>query len=184
MAKKYYQKIYKLFLEDQKDHSVVVEQYKTEKDWEDLAKRDKNRQEEIISILKNKLVSLTGEDYFMAAMIFQHGATMTDSKRAIALAKKGIKLGSEKSKWLYASAVDRFLMRQKKKQKFGTQYVKKGRNGKWSLYPVDSNTSDKERAKYNIISLKQAKSKAENWNKKSINPWQERRKTVGITSIK
>lgn len=180
----YSSEIYKLFMKDQKDHSgIAMKRYNIDDGWKNIEKRGKERQGEIIKIIKDKSIILTGEDYFMAGMIFQHGTTIADSKKAIALTKKGIKLKNDKCKWLYASAIDRLLMRQKKKQKFGTQYVKR-KNGKWFLYPVNPKTNDKERMKYNVIPLKQAQLKAKEWNKKSINPWQEKRKTIGITSIK
>lgn len=57
-------------------------------------------------------------------------------------------------------------MRQDKKQKFGTQFVKKSLLGKWRLYPVDSKTTDEERALYNVISLKETKKMIEKMNKK------------------
>jgi hypothetical protein len=175
--------IYKIFLDDQKDHSAVkIRTYNDEKDWVKLTKRDIKRQRDILKILKNKKFTFTGEDYFMAGIIFQHGTTITDSKKAIALAKKGAGMGNDKAKWLYTAATDRLLIRQKKKQKFGTQYQKK--DNKWRLYPVDKKTTDKERTKYNVVSLKEARAKAEKWNRKGIDPWDVKRKTAGITSRK
>lgn len=175
--------IYKIFLDDQKDHSAVkIRIYNNEDDWEKLSKRDKRRQEKILQILKNKKLIISGEDYFMAGIIFQHGTTITDSKKAISLAKKGAEMGNDRAKWLYAAATDRLLIRQGEKQKFGTQYQKK--NKKWQLNPVDKRTTDKERAKYNVVTLKEARAKAESWNKKGIDPWEQKRKTTGIASRK
>jgi len=175
--------IYKIFLEDQRDRSAVkLRAYYKKNDWEKLIERDKKRQRAILQILRNKNLALAGEDYFRAGIIFQHGTTLADFKRAISLAKKGAKMGSEKAKWLFAAATDRLLLRQGKKQKFGTQYQKK--NNKWQLSPVDKRTTDKERAKYNVLTLKQAHEKAKRWNKEGIDPWDQRRKTSGITSRK
>jgi hypothetical protein len=176
-------KIYKIFLQDQKDHGAVkIRTYKTKSDWEKLTKRDKKRQKNILDILKNKYISFIGEDYFMAGIVFQHGTTIKDSQKAINLARLGVKLNNDKAKWLYAAATDRLLMRKKKKQKFGTQYGKI--NGKWKLWPVISRTTDKERSKYNVVSLKEARARAEEWNKEKTDPWEKKRKTTGISSKK
>jgi len=176
-------KIYKLFMEDQKDHSaMMIETYKTKADWDELTKRDKSRQDIALKILREKK-SLTCEDYFRVAMLFQHGTRIIDSKKAISLARKGVLMGSDDAKWLYAAATDRLLVRQDKKQKFGTQYRKK-EGGEWFLLPVDSKTTDKERAEYNVVPLKQAKAKAEKWNKSGRNPWEQKRKKAGITSTR
>jgi len=178
-------KIYKIFLSDQKDHGAVkIRTYNNEEDWAKLTERDKKRQKNILKILKNKKFTFTSEDYFMAGIIFQHGTTIADSKKAISLAKNGAEMGNDRAKWLFAAATDRLLLRQKKKQKFGTQYQKK--NNKWRLSPVDKKTTDKERAKYNVVTLKQARAKAENWNKEGVDPWnqKQRRKTIGIASRK
>lgn len=100
----------------------------------------------------------------MVAMIFHHGTTLADYKKAIALAKKGMALGNKRAKWLYAAAIDRLLIKQGKKQKYGTQYQIK--NGKWILYPVDPKVTDRERAQYGVIPLKEARTNVKAWNKK------------------
>lgn len=180
---KFNNKIYRLFLEDQKDHSAnMIKTYNSEKDWKKLTERDKKRQEKISGILKKSKEKFTGEDYFMIGIIFQHGTTISHSKKAVGFAKKGAELDNDKAKWLYAAATDRLLIRQKKRQKFGTQYRKI--KNKWELYPTDSKTTDKERAKYNVVSLQKSRAKAEMWNKKGIDPWEEKRKTTGIASRK
>ncbi|MEW5908069.1 MAG: hypothetical protein AB1643_02735 [Patescibacteria group bacterium] len=60
--KKEYIIIYKLFLDDQRDHSAVkIRSYKTAKDWEKLTQRDKKRQKLVVRILNNKKIHLGGE---------------------------------------------------------------------------------------------------------------------------
>jgi transposase len=63
------------------------------------------------------------EDYFHAAMVFQHGETLDDFWRAHELAKRGAELGHPNCRWLTAAAYDRWLMNQGKPQKYGTQYT-------------------------------------------------------------
>jgi len=150
--------ISKIFKADQADRK------RKNPEWEEITQRDTIRRKELTKILNNKTAKLSGEDYFMSAIVFQHGRSIKDSKTAIALARKGMKLGNERSKWIYAAAIDRLLMKQNKKQKYGTQY-RKGAKG-WFLYPVQKRTTDSERAKFNIEPLKKAKARAKELNKR------------------
>jgi len=152
---KFNKAIKKLFIEDQSDRKNNVQK----NNWVKISKNDNQRRKAIREIITKNKKNFTAQDYYMAAMIYQHGPSLTDSKKAILFARKSMELGYKKSKWLYAAAVDRFLMKQGKKQKYGTQFINK--NGKWSLYKIDISTTDKERAKFNVeplkISLKIAK---------------------------
>lgn len=89
----------------------------------------------------------------MIAMLYQHGSVPLDYKKAKLFARRNINKGFEKARWLYAAATDRLLMKQGKKQKYGTQYVRN--KGKWSLYPVNLRTTNKERKKYNVPVIKE-----------------------------
>ena len=106
----------------------------------------------------------TARDYYHAAMIFQHAIEVSGNKLAQKLAKKSADMGEGDAKWLYAAATDRILMRQNKKQKYGTQYSQRciaGSGDKveriFELYPYDENTTDEERRKYNVPTLEEAK---------------------------
>ncbi len=122
----------KLFKEDQQDRRKIKDT-KQFMNW--LVRRDLERRKKLQGLIRKKLLK-TAEDYFMAAMIFQHGGTVQYVKKARELAKKAMGLGNKDARWLYAAATDRILMMQGKKQKFGTQYVQK--DGKYQLYPVKS----------------------------------------------
>lgn len=99
------------------------------------------------------------EDYFHAAMVFQHGERLEDYWRAHELAKKGAELGYRQARWLAAAAYDRWLMRQEKPQKYGTQYRADG--DRWKLWDVDPATTDAERAEWGVPPLALALQKAE-----------------------
>jgi len=115
-------------------------------------KRRKRRVGEIVSVGELKV----GADYHHAALIFQHGDTTVDFKKANELAKKGMDLGEERSKWLYAATYDRWMRSLGKPQKYGTQF-KKGKNNMPELAePIDRSTTDEERAKYNVPPLAEA----------------------------
>jgi len=133
---------------------------KTNADWNDKKtvaiikendKRRKKRVEEIISEGGLKVAS----DYHHADLIFLHGETTTDYKKANELAKIAMEMGDERSKWLYAATMDRWLVSQGKPQKYGTQF-RKNKNGEWEMYPVDPTTTDQERASLNVPPLSEA----------------------------
>ncbi len=93
------------------------------------------------------------EDYFHAAMIFQHGETVEEIWQAHTLAKQGAELGYDPARWLVAAALGRWLMYQGKPQEYGTQFVSDG-NRYW-LWDVDPTTTDAERSQWNLPSLQQ-----------------------------
>ena len=72
------------------------------------------------------------------------------------LAKKGMKLGEEKSKWLYAATMDRWLLSSGKAQKYGTQFKRRESREIEVAKPIDSRITDEERKKYNVPSLSEA----------------------------
>src|SRR3989338_8168319 len=125
-----------LFKADQADRTPEkVKSYGyTKEGWELVTKRDTARRNKVRKILESG-IKLIGEDYFHAAMVFQHGQKQVDYEMAVKLAKKSTSLGYEKAKWLYAAAQDRLLVNLGRKQRYGTQY--QDRNGKWILMPVN-----------------------------------------------
>jgi type IV secretory pathway VirJ component len=158
------QKLAQLFNEDQADR-------KTKKiDWDKVSKRDTMRQRKVSLMLKKGLIK-TARDHYHAAMIFQHAIEVSGNKLAQRLAKKSADLGEEDAKWLYAAATDRILMRQSKKQKYGTQYTQRHIAGPgdkveriYELYPCNEKTTDEERRKYNVPTLEEAKKLTSTFN--------------------
>jgi hypothetical protein len=139
-----------LFISDQKDRKNIRFDKKS---MLALRARDEKRRREL-GIIMRKKHKFTAEDFYMIAMLYQHGSNISDYKKAVSFARRSMKIGFEKAKWLFAAATDRLLMNQGKKQRFGTQYLKK--DGKWTFHPVNPKTTDKERAKYNVPALQKA----------------------------
>lgn len=82
------------------------------------------------------------------AYILHHSNQVQDYKLAHQYATKAVEMGSSAAKWLYAVTLDRWLVFQGKKQKFGTQYeIKKGNK---HYFPSDGTVSDKERSSFGI----------------------------------
>lgn len=148
--------INKLFLSDQRDrNSEKLRKLSDKERWEIIGERDRKRIDKLNNYLK-KNKKLSGLDLFRAGIIMQHGGRLKYIRKANQLAKLSAEKGYKKAKWLYAASLDRSLMMQQKKQKFGTQYVKQ-KNGKWRVYPIAQGMSDRVRAEYNVKPLHQIK---------------------------
>jgi hypothetical protein len=103
----------------------------------------------------------TAMDYFIAAMIHQHGSTPDDFLAARPLALRAVELDptNTRAKWLVAAAQDRYLLSIGKPQIYGTQFKKI--EGVWHLEPIDETAvTDEERAKWNVPTLAEAKRRA------------------------
>lgn len=173
-------KIRTVFLEDQKDRSSIkLTKFSDIERWKIIGARDKARREVIEEILEIK-PKLTGLDCFRIGIIFQHGGTVGDIKKAQRFAKQGFILGSKPSKWLYAAATDRLLMMKGKPQKFGTQY-RKNKEGIWEVHPIQPDTTDTERKAFNVSPLQKILKNVESLNKKGRFP---RSKRIGLTRKK
>jgi len=114
----------------------------------------KNKCKDRIAKVKEILESdnhLSGEDYFHACIIFMHGDCPEDFWQAYNSALKAVDQKYKDAKRFAAAAFDRWLMYQGKPQKFGTQYVPDGVHLR--LWDVDPETTDKERADWELPTL-------------------------------
>jgi hypothetical protein len=138
----------KLFEEDQGDREELSKPGTAQQKWQAIAARDVARRTRVLKMLE-KMQITDGDGLFFAAVILQHGNCSSHYKLAVRLAGTAIALGYDDGRLLYADAVDRYLMSLNKPQKFGTQYTL--RDGKKQLIGgVDQNTTNLERAKYNV----------------------------------
>jgi hypothetical protein len=133
-------------------------------DWTTIDARDKARQERVHQILAQG-GARTADDYYHAAMVFQHGDADEEIAKAHELSLKAAELDPEHpaARWLAAASKDRLLMRQGKPQLYGTQF-KKAADGKWVLHEVDPSVTDEERAKWDCPPLAEARKRAEAMN--------------------
>ena len=123
----------------------------------DVVERDRARRQRVAELLEASAAE-SGEDLFHAAMVFQHGDGLDDYQRARDLALRAAELGHRPGRWLAAAALDRWLMRQGRPQKYGTQY--RVTDGGYELYEVDPATTDEERAEWNVPPLAEARRRA------------------------
>jgi hypothetical protein len=152
--------ITRIYEEDQADRSGGPN---AKIDWVAVDARDKARQDRVHQILAQGGAK-TADDYYHAAMVFQHGDTDEEIAEANELSLKAAELDPEHSsaRWLAAASKDRLLMRQGKPQLYGTQFKKV--DGKWVLHDVDPSVTDEERAKWECPPLAVAKQRAEALN--------------------
>jgi tetratricopeptide (TPR) repeat protein len=129
--------IYLAFREDQADRAGDMS------DVDAIRKRDAARLRLAQMAVERKLLK-THEDYYHAAMIFQHGSTPESYQTAMKLAKRASEIRPDfrPALWLYAAATDRYLHSIGKPQIYGTQRP---------LEPFDRNAiSDEERARRGV----------------------------------
>ena len=105
----------------------------------------------------------TAEDYYHAASILNHGDTPGDAMNAHLFALRSSEVGYRPARWLAAAAYDRWQMYQGKPQKYGTNYVYDGRRDR--LWDVDPETTDEERAAWDVPPLAEQLRKAEEANR-------------------
>lgn len=133
--------------------------------WPKLEEEDRARRVEVMTYLENGKLA-AADDFYYAALIFQHGNCADHFKLSNQLAEKSMNLGNHDARWLFAASLDRYLMTLGKPQKFGTQYVQNKKSGKWELYPVDPATTDEERAHYDVPSLAETRKQLDEMNRK------------------
>ena len=132
-------------------------------DWTAINARDRARQERVHQILKGG-GARTADDYYHAAMVFQHGDTDEEIAESHELSLKAVELDPDHpiARWLAAASKDRLLMRQGKPQLYATQF--RNVDGKWVLYDVDPAVTDDERAEWDCPTLAQARERVKEMN--------------------
>lgn len=114
-----------------------------------MVDRDRERRQRVKKMIESDLI-IDADDYYHAALVFQHGEEPEDYLLANELAKKSMNMGLEKAKWLVAATWDRYLLAKGEHfQKYGTQYWIND-DGEEEQRPVDPNTTDAERAEFNV----------------------------------
>lgn len=156
-----HQELYRIYEADQDDRNAGPDGI----DWSKVTPRDEARRERVLEILARDEATQS-DDYYHAAMIFQHGSSLEDIDQAHRLALRAVELdgGNERAKWLAAATKDRWLMKQDRPQLYGTQYRKA--DGVWILHPVDPAVTDEERARWNVQPLRQSLRFAAELNRK------------------
>jgi hypothetical protein len=123
-----------------------------------MRQRDQERRDAVQRLVADGRLQ-TGEDYYQAAWIMNHGDKPDDAWQAHKLALKAAELGHRPARWLSAASYDRWCMYQGRPQKYGTQYVSDGQRQRlWDVLPE---TTDEERATWDVPPLADQLRKAE-----------------------
>lgn len=106
-----------LFAADQaaRDHPATI-------DWKVLWPADKARRVRTQALLDAGKLS-SGNDFYYAAYVFQHGNEAEDCLKAHALAVVAIARGKQEATWIAAATLDRYLQRIGQPQIYGTQFL-------------------------------------------------------------
>jgi hypothetical protein len=108
-------------------------------------RRDAERREQVHRLLNEGRVQ-SGEDYYYAAVVYQHGQTPREYLLAHVLAMTSVAKGDKDGVWLAAATLDRYLQSVNEPQIFGTQYFQRGESP-YSQAPYDKDAvSDSLRA--------------------------------------
>ena len=150
--------------EDQKDREAG-----DKIDWSVVGKRDEERLKRTREIAAQGGLK-AADDYYRAALVFQHSSETADYQQAHQWCLKALELDPDlpSARWLAAATMDRLLMNQGKPQRYGTQYKKV--QGKWILWEVDPSVTDEERVKWDVPTLAEARKRAETMNAGTPDP--------------
>lgn len=108
----------RMFEEDQRVRAVGS----AKMDWVAVGKSDAERREATRKLLDAGALH-SGEDYYWAATVFQHGDVSNDYLLAHTLAMVGGRRGFSDAIWIAAATLDRYLQSVKQPQIYGTQFL-------------------------------------------------------------
>ena len=122
-------------------------------DWSVVGPRDEARRVRTKVLLDSGKLR-TGDDFYHAAFVFQHGSTPNDYLLAHTLAVIAAAAGRKDAAWIAAATLDRYLMNIGQKQIYGTQFVSHN-GGAMSQEPYDRTlVSDALRAELGVPPMK------------------------------
>jgi hypothetical protein len=154
-----------LFAADQAERQPHPD-YGTAAYWQ-LRARDAARRERVRALLAVES-GLGAEDWYHAALIWQHGEEPDDIWQAHTLAARAADAGHAPARWLAAAALDRWRMYQDRPQRYGTQFVPDGTG--YRLWDVDPATTDAERAAWDVPPLAEQVARAEELSRTEAQP--------------
>ncbi len=150
-----------MYVQDQSDRtkSTLI----APEDWIAISAHDKVHHARVLELLKQDKLQ-TGEDYYCAAMIMQHGGEPSDYMLAHLFSCVAAEMGSKPAIWLSAASFDRLMQNIGQPQIFGTQYQKK--DGVWTLEPLAPDiVPDALRKRFNVPTLEQSAQRSAEMNK-------------------
>jgi hypothetical protein len=127
-----------------------------------VRRNDHIRRQRVLTLLREGRVR-SSNDFYSAAMVFQHGESPDDAKLAHSLAVVSATMNPDNTsaRWLAAAAWDRYMLRLKRPQWYGTQYSTDEATGLVTLYTVDETAvTDEQRLQEGVPTLAHARARA------------------------
>jgi hypothetical protein len=149
----------RIFDEDQK-----VRQPGLKSDFAEAPRTDAQRREQTRKLLSDGALH-TGQDFWEAAFVFQHGSTAEDYLLAHTLAIVALKKGNQDGAWIAAATLDRYLQSINQPQIYGTQF--RFPKGEATTQDPYNRTliSDPLRKQLGVPSLVQQQKQLKHWDK-------------------
>lgn len=122
-----------------------------------MRERDMRRQARVMEIYQTDGLK-TGQDYFYAAYVMQHGGSTESFLLAHEFSMASLALGYSRARWIAAASYDRLLKSIGRPQRFGTQYSTLGGAG-MNLYQTEDGVRDSLRTVLKVPSLDSAKAR-------------------------
>jgi hypothetical protein len=121
-------------------------------DWDKLSPRDRARRRRVRELIDGGQLK-TGQDYWRAGMVFQHGEGVDDILFAHVLAVTAMAKGGVDARWWAATTLDGLLQRLGQDQVFGTQFLWKTQNGRetWTMEPYNRTLVPADLRKVNCV---------------------------------
>ena len=120
-------------------------------------------------VLLNGGMLRSGQDYYAAAVIFQHGQEAKDFLLAHSLALASAARGFPPAAWIGAATLDRYLQKIGQAQIYGTQFVaKKGEKAHQGAYDRTL-VSDPVRTALGVPTLAEQEAQRKEWDQR-MNP--------------
>lgn len=130
-------------------------------DWATVSPQDESRRKRTQALLDAGALK-TGDDFFHAAFIFQHGGSSDDYLKAHLLSMTAMAKGNPKAAWIASATLDRYLQSIGKPQVLGTQF-RTGPDGRTTQSPFDNLfVSDSVRHALGVPSLSDQEKRREN----------------------
>lgn len=145
------QELTELFQADQRERENFTKLKQEE--MLSLSERDRARRKRVSELLNAGSLH-SADDYYCAAMIFQHGEKPDDYLTAHVLATVAGFKGHPAARWLSAASLDRYLISMQSLQIFNTQFIIDGK-GKWQLRPHNKLIPDDVLKEYGTKTLEE-----------------------------
>lgn len=154
------QKLLEIFQADQTDRDPLEGRSPIKGDPQDtlnkVAQNDLQRRKRVGEIFGEGCIK-TADDYYHAAMVFQHGMIPDHFFQAYIWASRAAELGNKEAKWLSGASLDRYLMNLGYKQIYATQAKTLNNDSAtcWCLWPVDDNATEDLRKAFGMKTVQE-----------------------------